>query len=75
MILTGGLRRRNPPMFISRGSKTYEAIPPCIDLFDVALIPFKISDLSDATDPIKLYEYFALGKPVVASRTAAIGQV
>jgi glycosyltransferase involved in cell wall biosynthesis len=33
-----------------------------------AIIPFKVGPLADAVDPIKIYEYFSLGLPVVASR-------
>ncbi len=38
-------------------------------MFDVALIPFKIGTMTDSIDPVKLYEYFSLGKPVVATAT------
>jgi GT2 family glycosyltransferase len=33
----------------------------------VALIPFKLNTLTRAVDPVKLYEYFSGGKPVVAT--------
>jgi glycosyltransferase involved in cell wall biosynthesis len=49
------------------GAKPYDQVPSYIDLFDLALIPFVKSNISESTDPIKLYEYFALGKPVVAT--------
>lgn len=35
--------------------------------FDVALIPFKLDRLTDSVDPIKFYEYRALGLPVVST--------
>ncbi len=35
--------------------------------WDAALIPFKLLDLTRAVDPIKVYEYLALGLPVVAA--------
>lgn len=35
--------------------------------FDVGLIPFKRSTLTSSVDPIKFYEYRALGLPVVSS--------
>ena len=31
------------------------------------IIPFLVNDLTAATDPVKLYEYFAAGKPVVTT--------
>jgi glycosyltransferase involved in cell wall biosynthesis len=49
------------------GTKQYMNVPSYMALFDVALIPFKTGVISDAVDPIKLYEYFALGKPVVST--------
>jgi len=36
--------------------------------FDVALIPFRINALTRATHPVKLFEYFAAGKPVASVR-------
>jgi glycosyltransferase involved in cell wall biosynthesis len=50
------------------GAKKYAQIPSYVNLFDVGIIPFKSGPISDATNPVKLYEYFALGKPVVATR-------
>lgn len=35
--------------------------------FDVGLIPFKMNTLTSSVDPIKFYEYRALGLPVVSS--------
>jgi hypothetical protein len=35
--------------------------------FDLGLIPFKITRLTDAVDPIKYYEYRALGMAVISS--------
>lgn len=35
--------------------------------FDVALIPFKQSPMNDAINPVKMYNYLILGKPVVAT--------
>jgi glycosyltransferase involved in cell wall biosynthesis len=36
--------------------------------FRVGLIPFLRNDLTEATNPIKLYEYFSFGLPVVSTR-------
>ncbi|WP_343578046.1 glycosyl transferase [Pseudomonas sp.] len=35
--------------------------------FDIGLIPFKQTDLTESVDPIKYYEYRALGLPVLSS--------
>ena len=34
---------------------------------DALLLPFRVDDLTRAVDPVKLYEYVALGKPILAS--------
>ena len=34
---------------------------------DVCLIPFILSTLIESTHPVKIYEYFAAGKPVVST--------
>jgi hypothetical protein len=36
-------------------------------LFDACFIPFKPGDVARSTSPLKLYEYFALEKPVVVT--------
>ncbi len=48
------------------GERSYAALPDYLHRFDVATIPFKLNDLTRATDPIKFYEYLSAGKPVVA---------
>jgi glycosyltransferase involved in cell wall biosynthesis len=49
------------------GQRSYEDIPAYLGMFDVAMIPFVINRITLATSPLKLYEYFAGGKPVVAT--------
>lgn len=52
-----------------------ELLPPCnhamalraMQSFSVGLIPFKQTDLTASVDPIKYYEYRALGLPVVST--------
>jgi len=48
------------------GEKPYAALPAYLHRFDVACIPFRLTDLTRATNPVKLYEYLSAGKPVVA---------
>lgn len=47
--------------------KPYAKLPAYLQMFDVCLIPFKINSLIKATNPVKIYEYFATGKPVVST--------
>ena len=49
------------------GPRPYESLPGYLQLFDVAMIPFQINEITLATSPLKLYEYFAAGKPVVTT--------
>jgi len=49
------------------GPRDYASLPGYLRLFDVAMIPFVINDITMATSPLKLYEYFAGGKPVIAT--------
>ena len=50
------------------GKKDYPVLPTYLKAFDVAVIPFKINDLTTGVNPVKLYEYLAAGKPVVSSK-------
>ena len=43
--------------------------------FNVGLIPFAKNELTDAVCPIKLFEYWALGKPVVASHVNEVKRI
>jgi glycosyltransferase involved in cell wall biosynthesis len=49
------------------GAQPYELMPAYVRDFDVCLIPFVQSALTASVDPVKLYEYFAAGKPVVVT--------
>jgi GT2 family glycosyltransferase/glycosyltransferase involved in cell wall biosynthesis len=54
------------------GHQPYDSIPGFLHLFDVCHIPFLLNAITAATDPVKLYEYLALGKPVVATDMAEL---
>ena len=49
------------------GSKKYEELPAYLTYSDVGIIPFKINELVESVNPIKLYEYMAAGLPVVCT--------
>ena len=49
------------------GPREYESLPGYLRLFDVAMIPFVINNITQATSPLKLYEYLASGKAVVTT--------
>jgi glycosyltransferase involved in cell wall biosynthesis len=46
---------------------SFEEVPRYIKAMDVCLIPFKKDQISEAADPLKVYEYCALGKPVIST--------
>jgi glycosyltransferase involved in cell wall biosynthesis len=46
----------------------YSLLPEHMHRFDIGVIPFRITPLTLATNPVKLYEYFACGFPVVTTR-------
>lgn len=54
------------------GEKNYREIPLFLSHFDVALIPFVLNKLTKGVDPVKMYEYFSQGKPVVATDMAEL---
>jgi glycosyltransferase involved in cell wall biosynthesis len=58
---------RNVDNIQFRGEVPYADVPAIVASFNVCLIPFKISPLTLATNPVKVYEYLAAGRPVVAT--------
>jgi hypothetical protein len=48
------------------GERPYRDLPAFLHDFDVAVIPLKMIELIRCTNPVKLYEYMAAGKAVVA---------
>lgn len=49
------------------GVKPYADLPGYLHYFDVATIPFLVNDITNATSPLKLFEYMAGGKPIVVT--------
>jgi len=49
------------------GEKPYEILPGYLQNFDTCIIPFKKIPLTEATNPVKLFEYLSAGKSVVAT--------
>jgi glycosyltransferase involved in cell wall biosynthesis len=46
---------------------SYDRLPAQAAWFDAAMVPFLVNDITLATSPLKLYEYFALGLPVIST--------
>lgn len=53
--------------FYYAGTVDYKILPRYARRFDVCLIPFKSGEIAKTTSPLKLFEYFALEKPVVVT--------
>lgn len=49
------------------GSKDYNVLQNYASKFSVCTIPFLINDITNATSPVKLFEYMALSKPIVTT--------
>lgn len=50
------------------GLKPQRTLPAYLQHSDVAIIPWKISPITQATSPLKIFEYLAMGTPVVAPK-------
>jgi glycosyltransferase involved in cell wall biosynthesis len=61
----GDLKQQKNVHFID--SVPYERIPAYIKGFDVGVMPFKLSTLTNAVRPLKVLEYLSMEKPVVAT--------
>lgn len=53
--------------FLYLGSIPYDVLPYYAYNFDICFIPFAEGEIAKTTSPLKLYEYFAMRKPVIAS--------
>jgi glycosyltransferase involved in cell wall biosynthesis len=75
--IVGGFEGRTVPP-VSRknlkfhGERPHAEMPVFRERFDVEIIPFRLSPLTHATDPVKLYEAAAAGRPLVATPMEAL---
>ena len=61
-----------PPFGLPKNVQCESAVPheealKLMTQFDIGLIPFKVNELTESVDPIKYYEYRALGLPVIST--------
>jgi len=54
------------------GTKPYSELPGYLAHFSVCILPFRDMELTRAVDPVKVYEYLAAGKDVVATPLPAL---
>ena len=55
------------PNIVMPGTVEYKTLPYVANCFTAATIPFVINDITLSTSPLKLFEYMAMGKPVVTT--------
>jgi glycosyltransferase involved in cell wall biosynthesis len=58
---------RELPNVYFLGRRNYQSLPGYCKMFDVAVLPFVVNELTLASNPLKLREYLAAGLPVVAT--------
>ena len=59
-------RLRSLPNVQLAGERPYAELPRWLSRFDVALLPFRRTPLTEATNPVKAYEIMAAGLPLVS---------
>jgi GT2 family glycosyltransferase len=69
-----GRALRQHPNVKMLGEKPYAELPRWLADFDVCLIPFRVNELTLATNPVKVYEYLSAGKPVVGTDLPELAQ-
>jgi glycosyltransferase involved in cell wall biosynthesis len=57
------------------GDKHYDEYPAYLSHFDVCILPYVVGEREHGGDSIKVYEYLAAGKPVVATNCNSTGNV
>ncbi len=57
------------------GLKPQHSLPAYLTHADVAIVPWKINDITRATSPLKVYEYLAMHRPVVAPEIPPLADV
>lgn len=53
------------------GDKSYEMLPQYLSAFDICTIPYSM-ERQHGVDPIKFYEYLAMGKPIVTTNIGGV---
>lgn len=64
-LSASGILEINNIFFLGR--KEYADLPKYGCNVDVCIIPFLVNDITEATSPVKLFEYMAMEKPIVTT--------
>ena len=57
------------------GYQEFDSLPAFIKRMDLCIVPYVSSELTESCNPLKVYEYLAAGKPVVATRLSGLADV
>jgi len=60
------------PNVFHLGPQPQSAVPSYVAAFDVCVNPFARGPVADSVSPLKVYEYLAMGRPVVSSPMRAL---
>jgi len=63
------------PNITLTGPKAYREAMREVNRMDICLLPFTHSPVSDGSCPLKLFEYAALEKPIISTRTTEVGRI
>lgn len=55
------------PNVLLVGPVKFEFLHQYVNSFDVGIIPFEVRQMTNGANPIKMYEYYAAGVPIVAT--------
>ncbi len=70
----GDISIPHEPNLYYLGLKSYRQLPLYFFFTDVLIIPFRVSSMTKACNPIKFWEYLASGKPVVSTGLPEVAQ-
>ena len=77
LVLVGGLLLPQPDRqrladagIVALGPRPNADVPAYMQHAEVLVVPHVVSDFTDSLDPIKLYEYRAVGRPIVSTPVA-----
>jgi len=63
------------PRIVALGARPWTDIPAYLQHSEVLLVPHVVNAFTESLDPLKLYEYRAVGRPVVSTDVAGFRDV
>ena len=74
-VVASDIMRRDLRNVLMLGPRPYAELGSYVTAFDVALVPYRVNDFNLGSNPLKVYEYLALGKPVVSVPLPAVEEL